>query len=289
MITELRTLVAVARFGTFAAAGKRIGLTQAAVSGQMKRLEEKLGTELFDRTGRSATLNQTGRNVLLKAGEVLGLVDRLAEPQDRSAHSGHLRIGAISSVQPTLLKRALGPFHAAFPGFYVQILPGTSMELMDRLDSGELDLAVVIEPSFGLPQELAWHPLTRERFVLAVPKTVAPANWRRILQDHPLLRYNRHSFGGRQVQRFLDQQGIPVRDWVEVDDIPALLAMVADGLGVAVLPRAEAYEEHFLNVRVLELEEDAFFREVGVLCPRDPDAPIARFIAECRIASAPLG
>ena len=67
MITELRTLIAIARYGTFRAAGDRVGLTQAAVSGHMHRLEEALGFTLFDRTGRSATLNAAGLRTLARA------------------------------------------------------------------------------------------------------------------------------------------------------------------------------------------------------------------------------
>ena len=57
MIRELKTLIAVAQHGTFAAAGQRIGLTQAAVSAQMKRLEAELGVALFERSGRAAMRN----------------------------------------------------------------------------------------------------------------------------------------------------------------------------------------------------------------------------------------
>ena len=67
MIRELKTLVAVAREGTFAAAGQKIGLTQAAVSAQMQRLEGELGFELFDRSGRSARLNSISARAPLKS------------------------------------------------------------------------------------------------------------------------------------------------------------------------------------------------------------------------------
>jgi len=60
VLRELKTFLAVVRWGTFAAAGSRIGLTQSAVSAQMQRLEEALGAPLFTRTGRSATLNEAG-------------------------------------------------------------------------------------------------------------------------------------------------------------------------------------------------------------------------------------
>ncbi|WP_163018573.1 helix-turn-helix domain-containing protein, partial [Pseudomonas viridiflava] len=77
MIRELKTLVAVAQAGTFAAAGNRIGLTQAAVSAQMQRLEAELGFALFERKGRSAQLNRMGHQTLLQAQELIRLYHNL--------------------------------------------------------------------------------------------------------------------------------------------------------------------------------------------------------------------
>ena len=77
MIRELKTLVAVAREGTFAAAGQRIGLTQAAVSAQMQRLEAELGFALFDRTARSARLNAAGERTLAQAQELIRAFEQL--------------------------------------------------------------------------------------------------------------------------------------------------------------------------------------------------------------------
>ena len=71
MITELRTLLAVARIGTFAGAGEAIGLTQSAVSSQIKRLEDHLGYPLFDRTGRSAHPNAAARALLPQAVDLI--------------------------------------------------------------------------------------------------------------------------------------------------------------------------------------------------------------------------
>ena len=76
MIRELKTLIAVSTEGTFAAAGNKIGLTQAAVSAQMQRLEQSLGFALFDRTGRSATLNAAGLQTLSQATELIRLAHR---------------------------------------------------------------------------------------------------------------------------------------------------------------------------------------------------------------------
>jgi DNA-binding transcriptional LysR family regulator len=216
MLTELRTFVAVARFGTFAAAGDRMGLTQSAVSGQMKRLEEKLGKPLFARTGRSAVLNETGRRVLARAGDLLVMAEKLADPLDPDAQTGRLRVGSIASAHPTLLRHVLPVFAAEFPGTQVHVVPGTSLDLLDHIDSGGLDLAIIIRPGFGLPQTLSWKPLLQERFVLAAPGSWEIRDLHEALLTLPFLRYNRTSFGGRQVERFLDERRIAVRDRVEL-------------------------------------------------------------------------
>src|ERR1700756_3547027 len=116
MIRELRTLVAAAREGTFAAAGQKIGLTQAAVSAQMQRLEAELGFALFDREGRSARLNATGQQILLQAQEVVRLYGNLSSTTVDPAVAVRLTIGAIASVQRSLLPDALAKFHRQCPG-----------------------------------------------------------------------------------------------------------------------------------------------------------------------------
>ena len=166
MIIELRTLIAVARYGTFSAAGERIGLTQAAVSGHMRRLEENLGFALFDRTGRSAILNAAGLRTLARAEALVAGFDALGEPTQDEEWAKPLEIGAIASVHATILTRALVPFRLRFANCRVNLSPGVSLQLMDRVEAGELDLAILIRPAFEPPRELEWAPLACENYVL---------------------------------------------------------------------------------------------------------------------------
>lgn len=265
MISELRTLMAVARHGTFAAAGKHIGLTQSAVSSQIRRLEESLGFELFDRTGRSATLNAAGGMTLQRAEEIVALFSRLGEPPADESVDGLLRIGAIASVQSTLLARALVPFRKQFPKLRMRIVPGVSMHLMDQLDAGEIDTSIMIRPSFGMPPELVWQPLVHEPYVLLVPAAVKGRDWRALIQSHPFLRYERTSFGGRKVERFLRAMGLSVQESIELDEIEGMVQMVANELGVALMPMAQAHLPLPPQVRAISLGEDTFYREVGIL------------------------
>lgn len=282
MIPELRTFIAVARSGTFAGAGDRIGLTQSAVSGQIKRLEEVLGFALFDRTGRSATLNAAGHKTLARAEELVGLFAKLGDPAEDAVAEGVLRIGAISSMQPSLLARAMVTFRQKFPTQRVRVVPGASLHLLDQLDTGDIDAAIMIRPPFGLMPDLRWQTLLREPFVLAVPKSVKGSDWRTLLQTQPFLRYERSSFAGRQVQRFIRQHDLQVQDAIELDEIPGMAEMAARGLGVALLPKVEAYAAFFTQVRTISLGADTFYREIGMMERRSKTRqPVVDHLAQC--------
>ncbi|MBR8655989.1 LysR family transcriptional regulator [Achromobacter sp. Marseille-Q0513] len=285
MIKEFKTFIAVARDGTFTGAGAQLGLTQSAVSAQIRRLEDYLGVELFDRGARAAVLNVHGREMLPQAEELVAMAERMASAGGAGHVSGSLRIGAIASVQQDLLVRALGLFRAQYPDVRVRIVPGVSLSLLGRVEAGEVDLAVLIRPPFALPPELGWQPLLSEPVALAVPAAMPEAPWRELLATQPFIRYDRASFGGRVVDLFLKKQRIRVHEAVELDEIEAIANMVRHGLGVALLPRLRRLD--MTGLRLLPLGEAAFQREIGLIgrLPFEPGSMRGK-IAECLLAAA---
>lgn len=282
MITELRTLIAVARHGTFAAAGDRVGLTQAAVSGHIRRLEEALGVALFDRTGRSATLNAAGLRTLERAEDLVGRFDVIGNVTRSEDWTGSLAIGAIASAQSTILPQALAAFRASFPLCRVHLSPGVSLDLMERVDAHQLDLALIIRPPFDLPADLLWRSLDREDYVLLAPSAVQGDDWRALVAEQPFIRYDRLSYGGRQVERLLRRTSLKPSEWLEVDDLQAIVAVVARGLGVAIAPLTRTVTPLPPGVRVVSLGSDLIQREVGVLV-RTPGSEILHAFVECLV------
>ncbi|AUT50009.1 LysR family transcriptional regulator [Achromobacter sp. AONIH1] len=285
MIKEFKTFIAVARDGTFTGAGAQLGLTQSAVSAQIRRLEDYLGVALFDRGARAAVLNAHGREMLPQAEELVAMAERMASAGGAGHVSGSLRIGAIASVQQDLLVRALGLFRAQYPDVRVRIVPGVSLSLLGQVDAGEVDLAVLIRPPFALPPELGWQPLLSEPVALAVPAAMPEAPWRELLATQPFIRYDRASFGGRVVDLFLKKHRIRVHEAVELDEIEAIANMVRHGLGVALLPRLRRLD--MTGLRLLPLGEAAFQREIGLIgrLPFEPGSMRGK-IAECLLAAA---
>ncbi|MCZ2498850.1 LysR family transcriptional regulator [Xylophilus sp. Kf1] len=264
MVRELRTFLAVGRYGTFSKTGSRIGLTQSAVSAQIQRLERQLGYALFDRVGRSAVLNAAGREMLVRADELVALFDGLPRPSASTAPAV-LRVGAIASVQAHALPDALVALRAAHPSMRVKIVPGVSLAFMSLVDAGDLDAAVMIRPHFDLPPELVWRPLWDEPFVLAVPARMRGKDWKAMLRRQPFLRYDRGSFGGRLVAQFLDAEAVEVQDAVEMDEIAGLVRLVGKGAGVALIPRCRPYFPLPPEVRAVALHRDDLRREIGLV------------------------
>jgi DNA-binding transcriptional LysR family regulator len=285
MLRELKTFVAVVRHGTFAAAGQRLGLTQSAVSAQIRVLENGLGVRLFERSGRAATLNAAGRHALPLAEQILSLYGQMALPSDVAQWRGELKVGAIASVQTGLLPEALPCFRARAPHIDLKLVPGVSLNLLSQLDAGELDLALLIRAPFELPKELLEVPLLREPFVLIAPPQLTGDDPLRLLAEQPFVRYDRTSFGGRLVTRFLQQQRLNVRETLELDELDAIVRMVECGLGVSLIPRAGLWLQRAARLRVIALGELTFHRELVALLHRAQRQPALDCLLECLAAT----
>jgi DNA-binding transcriptional LysR family regulator len=265
MIRELKTLIAVARQGTFAAAGQKIGLTQAAVSAQMKRLESELGFSLFDRTGRSAQLNSRGRQTLTQAEELLRFYQALGSPDRGRSTTALINLGAIDSVQRSALPEVLARFHKEFPGYRTRVAAGLSVELFNLVDAGDIEMAAVIRPPFTLQSDLRWTTLAHEPFRLIVPRHIRQNDWGELLSNQPFVRYERASFGGRQVDRFLRRAHITVRELCELGELSAIVRLVARGAGIALVPQTVDHVRWPAGVRAIDLGDHTFYRDIGLI------------------------
>lgn len=265
-LRALRTLVAIAKHGSFARAGDAVGLTQSAVSLQVRGLEAEFGAELFDRSRRRPTLTDAGRVALARAQEVLAIYDAI--PEDIASPggvSGSLRVGAIQTVLAGILPDALVSLGRAHPGLRVRVSSGLSAELAAMVDLGDIDAALVTAPVRPLPKALAWAELYRDRFWVVAPPAATGATARELLEAQPFLRFDRRAWAGRMVEDALRRQRIRVHDEMELDSQDAILLMASKGLGAAVLPLRDPDLARLPPVRLLPFGHPQMARGVGVL------------------------
>jgi len=231
----LKTFQAVARTGSFAAAAERVALTQAAVSLQMRGLEQALGRQLFDRSARQVALTRAGRDLRPKVEQILELLEELGTtPTDSMV--GPVTIGAVVSAigALSLVTARLKAVHAQLD---VRLVSGRSDELAAMVEAGDVDVAAVVaRPGAMLPDTLRWTTLYTEPLMLMVNRDETDTDPQRILARRGFLRFDRRVPTGRVVEQALDHAELRVNEYLELNSIETIVALVRENVGVAVLP-----------------------------------------------------
>jgi len=240
-VRSLRHFLAVARLGSFAAAGSEVGLTAAAVGQQMRALEQELQQLLFDRGARSVALSPAGRALVPQVEDLVARYEALARPPARERGlSGSVQVGALVSALMGEFADALWALKREHPRLEVRLYAGLSAEFAVRVERGELAAAVVTQPPSRLPAALKWSPLYAEPMVLVVPRKPhfkLPAAGPEVLRKAPFLRFDHSTWTGRLVDEALAQAGVSVHEELELNSVEAILALVRQGFGVSIVPR----------------------------------------------------
>lgn len=268
-IRVLKSFIAVAAEGSFAAAAHRVALTQAAVGQQMRALEADLRRPLFERQGKSVVLNDAGREVLPDVRRLVELYERLqAAAQSARPMAGTVHLGAVVSAVRPLIQATLS-LKARHPGLELHVSAAKSIELLARVESGELDAAVAVrEPGPARPK-LAWTALYDEPMVLLAPRSVGEAAARVLLQRHPFIRFDRSQHTGHLVERMLRRLRIEPDEFLELNAIESIVDLVRSGLGVAILPQLQGSRwQADARLRVVEIPKPEV-RRIALVRARD--------------------
>jgi len=235
-IRVLRTFIAVATEGSFAAAANRVALTQAAVGQQMRTLEADLGRPLFERQGKSVGLNDAGREALPALRKLVALYDQARQAaQPAEPMSGTVHLGAVVSAVRPLIQATLA-LKTRFPALELHVASAKSMDMLARVEAGELDGAIVVREAGQSRPGLAWSALYEEPMVLLAPRAAAQSSPRALLQRHAFIRFDRSQHTGQLVERTLRKLRAKPEEFLELNAIESIVDLVRAGLGVALLP-----------------------------------------------------
>jgi LysR family transcriptional activator of glutamate synthase operon len=243
---QLRYLVMLADERNFTRAARRSNVAQPALSRQIRKLEDELGVPLVDRTTRRATLTPVGIDVVERARRALVEVDeiRSAVRDAVALLTGRITIGLTQTPGPIDAAAILGAFHARHPAVELALREGLSVALADRLRADELDLAFVSRIDEVAARGLELHRLAAEPLVLIVSKRHPLAARKRVrVQDLKAERFIAFPAGATiraTFERVARDAGFRPDVALESTDIARTRALVAEGLGVALLPQTDA-------------------------------------------------
>lgn len=253
-LDQLRTFVAVVDMGSFTRAAEDVFKTQSAVSMQVRKLEERLGAELFERGGRAVRLTDEGARLLTYARRMLALSQETLTAFDEAHIAGHVRIGLPDDYAERFLPEIMARFARSNPRVEMQIACETTSSLIEHLEKGHLDVALVC-PS----RAHAWSEIVRREPLHFVTSGAHAAHEETIV---PLAIGRSDCDWRRQGLEALDRMKRPYRVLFTSWSAQIVTSAVLAGLAVSVLPECALRP----GMRVLT-EEDGF--------PRLGDATIA--------------
>jgi DNA-binding transcriptional LysR family regulator len=291
-VSFLATLETVLRLGSFAAAAEEIGLTASAVGLQMRQLENYFGQPLFDRSGRTAQPNALAQEVADAMRGALVTMESLKARHSPSL-SGRMNLGTVRSVQTTTLPATLRDIRRRHPQLDIRLFADDSAALLERLRAGLLDAAVLVRPQSGGSSRLFWRNLATEPFVLLAPLDATHSSPADLLNRYEWIRFNASLTGGRIAANYARSIAPRARSTLEVGSIEGIIAMVAAGLGVSVVPKLREPLFSIFAVREIPLGRQAPSRQIAFVC-RGADRDTRRIIAVCdaferRYANEPAG
>jgi DNA-binding transcriptional LysR family regulator len=226
-VDQLRTFIAIAETGSFTRAAEVVNKTQSAVSMQMKRLEERLERAIFLRDGRASKLTEDGQRLLDYARRIVKLnLETIAAFSDAEL-SGRVRLGVPDDYADRYLPEIMARFSRVYPGVELTVICEPSVDLLERIDANQIDLAIVTNCESKRASEtfrrerLLWvtsnrHPTHTEQPVpLALGRP--SCSWRRAAVDK------------------MEAIGRPYRVLYSSSNAGAVAAAVLSGLAVSVL------------------------------------------------------
>jgi DNA-binding transcriptional LysR family regulator len=273
---QLRTFIAIAESGSFTRAAEVVHKTQSAVSMQMKRLEERLGRSIFARDGRGSKLTDDGERLLDYARRIVKLNVEVLTAFSDTELSGRVRLGVPDDYADRYLPEIMARFSRVYPAVELTVICEPTIELFQRIEGNELDLAIVTDCESNRASE----SFRRERLLWVTSNRHSTH-----LEERLPLALGRPTCGWRRAAiECLESIGRPYRVLYSSANAGAVAAAVLSGLAVSVFPESGLRT----GMRVLS-PADGFPElpscRVGLVRNPHERSPLAEALAEHIISS----
>jgi DNA-binding transcriptional LysR family regulator len=238
-LDHLRTLMEVAALGSFSAAARNLHLSQPAISLQIRELESRTGVTLLHREGKRAIATAAGRDLIAHARSLLEAAERarLAMQRHREGRIGRVRIGTGATSLIYRMQPVLRRLRARYPQIDIAVTTGITPSITDSMLADKIDIGLVTLPV----DARAFHirPLSRDTLMAILPPgtknppaRMTPAR----VVGAPLILESEGTNQSLIIREWLRKAGLEARPMMEFDNIEAIKAVVAAGLGQSVIP-----------------------------------------------------
>jgi len=276
---ELRSLSVLAEAGSLSKTARAVHLTPAAVHKQLKQLEDELQVPLYERRDGHLRLTAAAELLLPFLRDILGQYESAVSALEewKGVRRGLLRIGAGPSLAIYLLPQVLRRYHDRFPKVDVDLQTGSSAQLLDGLQQGELDLSLVVAPESMEDLSVEVEVEMRAEVVFVTSMEAPPKRCSmRQLKDMPFLLFRRGARIENLIDRYLSDHRLRPEVTMRFDSAEALKATLMLNTGVSMLPLYTVEEEiRQRKLRAIKQTEAPLFMKVHLLRRRAGYVPPA--------------
>lgn len=270
---QLRYLLAVARTGNFSRAAEQCHVSQPSLSQQIAKLEAELGERLFSRLKRHAVLTSAGEALVLRATRIMAEIDAVRRDVADAAEEvrGKVTIGVLPTIAPYLLPRIFAVTARECPGMDVRIHEATTAQLLASAAACEVDLAIISLPVTDA--RFVVETLFEEDLLLAVPPRhpltkKAHVRLRDLEGERFILMEEGHCLGDQSLS-FCHSHELHPQIAFRSAQIETIQALVACGVGIALIPRLAARAKRPGQPVYIQLEKPQPKRTIAVLWRRE--------------------
>ena len=277
-IRLLKTLVAISEHKTFGAAADAIFITHAAVSQQMKTLEESLQIKIFDRTARTPELTPLGLQLVEKAKKLIADYENLVPSlMGDDIFSGDLLLAVVPTSLVGLAPKTISFLRQSYPNLRIKIFPNLTNTLMVELSRNTLDAAILSQTNLP-PKDIVFEPFATELLELITSTKNTQTDAAEILKTNPYIRFNREAVVGTMIESWLQSKNISVNEVMELHSLEAISSMVSAELGVSIVPKLCVTGPYDIPLRSISLGDPNLSRTIGLAYK--PSNPKLRAIHE---------
>jgi DNA-binding transcriptional LysR family regulator len=244
---DLQVFKCVVDEGGIIKAARKLHRVPSSVTTRVKQLETSLGVTLFHRDRQRLHLSPSGELLLAYAGRLIQLSDEARAVVSGGIPRGVLKLGAVESTAASRLPRILAEFHRRHPEVRLELTTGTNDDLMNKVADRRLDAAFTAEAPAG--RALAHTPIFPERLILISDSNHAPIRRARDVEGATLIAFPEGCAYRRVLQRWLGHDNLARRRVLELGSYHAIVACVASGSGIALMP--ESVLDTMLDTHVL--------------------------------------
>ncbi|MBM3590129.1 MAG: LysR family transcriptional regulator [Alphaproteobacteria bacterium] len=264
-LRDLKYIVEVAREKNFARASEKVFVSQPALSMQIKKLEDTLGINIFERDKQNFLITPAGAEIIKKAEIILRESEEIKNiaKNFKDPFGGEIRIGAFPTVASYFLPNFVRNIHKKFPNLKIFLIEAKSAELIDKLNNGEIDFSLIAMPIDN--ENLVGEKIFSEKFLLATPKNHPFAKKSKIqikeLKNQELmLLEDGHCLRDQALEICSSVRAFEKNDF-QATSLETLRQMVANGNGITLIPEiAVRNDDKVSYVKIF----NAPFRTIGI-------------------------